>query len=670
MNPFITGLQNFAMGSSPASGMVNLGLSMFGQNPNQASDAAVSQGMQLLGGYMKANNNDPAKAMLQFVGSPEGKQIMRQPGAFKKLTDTFRSALTNPPPAATPATPGSVVTQNGQPYALQGNKGYTPPNPEQYTTAAGNRSDLLQPQAGGTATPAGTVNQPPNAFQNFKALQEQYCPNCDPQLLGKIAMGTISGSMDQTQKLMAVQQLVDNGILTKQQAPMWLSGAITAQPVQGIPFTWAIINTATGQVHVQRVLPQGAQGQQPQPNFGPSAPPGTRGSLVPGYITGNASEPETLHNSPNFAAPLINPQAGATVTPQMATVAKKYNVPADSIKPDGSIDPVKAYGASSIMALGAGLPAIMQNKEGIIDRWLTPGNRNETSDLISKAEIAGDGLSFLLTGLAAGNTRLHAMIQAVLEMGPEHEKWSDPQYATNQLVQLRQTLEGQANVNIAYLERAQSGDFGNPTDNKTSDDLIKQNIAIEKVLRFLPSTGALLSMKEAIRDGKVYAPSIGTAARTAGDLAAKSVGSLFAPGATVENINADPQGAIKRIGSATGKQLQSVLDEYPSLDPAIQRAIDGRIQQLRQEQQQRKAAPKGGRGPGEIGALGVRALGGKGNQTVQLRNGKQAIMAPPEGNSDFLPESQGAGQNGLTPFDQTMGTPRGRVNNAFSAIGQ
>lgn len=613
----------------------------FGSTQEQQSGAALKQGMDQLSALMESNGRDPQRAMLKFVQSPEGQQLMAVPGAFKELTDQFQKAMIPPNPAATSLPQGTtgVITQNGMPMP----GGSQQQNPQQFVTGPGQRSDFA---TNGQFT--GKTVQNTTDSQSLDHVITSYGKGMDENTLNMLALGT-QGQTPFQQMQLGISQAVNAKLLTPQEGSLALSGVIKIQKDDNIPGRFYVINSATGAIHMQQLggmMP--APGSQPSLNnnwsSGPGADPSSLSAGPP-----RPGQPPAPGQQGSNAAP-----ASAIGTPQAMATAKKYNVPQEAIKSDGTIDPVAAYGPSSIIALGAGWPAIMQNNAGIIGRWFDPRNTDATSDLVSKAEIAGDSLKYLSVALASGNTRIKAIIDSVLEMGPEHEHMSDPIYATNQLIQLRNTLEGQARVN--QTEQANNMNEGMKGDNALLQDSRRQNDAIQKVLGFLPSTESLQSMQQAIKDGKIQVPSVASAGSTIGRVTGSAIShgaQLLFGKSTTDELNSDVPGTITRIENATPKDLQAMSRMYHGLDPAIQKAFDARIDAARKKNTPAQApAPSSNFAPAES----------QGPSTQQfLQNPVRTASNPAE---------RAKQQGKQTPFSSATVSDKARLNNAFSQFGQ
>lgn len=95
-NDGLVGLQEFSKGDSAASGLTNFGLSLFGQNPDQARTAAAAEGLKLLARLMEQNGYDRQRAWAVFIQSPDGLRIIRVPGALSLLSDWFNAVMAPP----------------------------------------------------------------------------------------------------------------------------------------------------------------------------------------------------------------------------------------------------------------------------------------------------------------------------------------------------------------------------------------------------------------------------------------------------------------------------------------------------------------------------------------------------------------------------------------------
>lgn len=623
----------------------------------RVQDAAVRDGMNQLGGLLEKNNNDPSRAMLDFVQSPEGHKIMAVPGAYKSLTEQFQKALIRPSPVSTPAGPGSVVTQQGQPYPLQGNPGYTPPSPEAINTQPGGNTQVYQNGPGG-ARNVQQINQPTSESQHTDYIMKNFGQGLTQEGLSQLALSTLA-STPYSQSILGIGNLVKSKQLTPEEGRVALSGQYSILQDKEVPGRFYIQD----RIHPENIkmLQLGGFGQSGQNGQG-------NGTLVPNWTTGPNSNPASISSTPqreggnSTQSGMGQGQSGPiTVSPQAKSTAQKYNVPIESIQKDGTINPVAAWGRGVLPILGAGLPAIIQNRAGIVSRWADPSNKDAVTDTVKEAEIAGDSLQYLLGGLGQKNSRIKVLIDSILEMGPEHEKWNDPQYATDQLIQLRSTLEGQANVNAEQIKGLKME--GLKADNSLMADYSAQNTAIEKVLRFLPSTEGLQSMKQAIQDGKVKVPSLASAGSTIGRVTGQVLQSganvLFGNG-NADTWNNDTPGTVSKIQSAnSSRQLESIAREYTRLNPAIQRALDAKLDALRSAGKPMQYAPKGA--PKKQGPSVKQFLQNPSQeQTVKLRSGKEAILPPANGQESPTYE-------GTSPFGNTAINKR--IGSAFSQFG-
>lgn len=182
----VAGLQRFANGDSAASGIVNLGLSLFGQNPNRVSHAAAADGMQLLARLMEQNGYDRQRAWMAFVQSSEGQRIMCVPGALSLLTDWFNAMM------ALPSGPGWTIN----PARTRSQSPSEPPeNRAQASNGIGStpNADLVPPLSGQKVYNASECIGPiiMGVCQGSILPNQAYHPTCYGQMLN----GNCTGPM-------------------------------------------------------------------------------------------------------------------------------------------------------------------------------------------------------------------------------------------------------------------------------------------------------------------------------------------------------------------------------------------------------------------------------------------------------------------------------------------
>jgi len=615
------------------------------------ADAAVSQGMKQLSGIMDTMQGDPQapqRAMLKFVQTPEGQQVMKTPGAFKQLIETFQKAVIPAPPTSMASGPGTTTTQQGQPYS-QGGSNTVPAYPQQTQVPAGQTNITTQPGNQNTST----MSQPTLDSQHLNYVLKNFGGGLTQDGLNTLAQATLATTPFAQQSL-AINGLVSSKQITPEEGKLALSGTVSIQPDKEIPGRFYLINNATHEIQMKQLGGLGS---------------GDNKSLNPTWTAGPGANPSSMSSSPanpnTNNVPAMKPQANAT-DPQVQATAKKYGAPVEAIKQDGTIDPIAAYGPSSIIALGAGFPAIAQNKSGVVAQWFAPTQYQQGTEMIAKAEMAGDALRYLSTALAPGNTRIKAMIDAVLEMNPEHEEMNSPLYATDQLIQLRSTLEGQATAN--QTELTNNMQEGMKADNKLIQDARAENARIEQVLQFLPSTDALSNMKEAIKDGKIDVPSMASAAASTG----KTIGSAIGQGAkvlfgggTADKYNDNAADTISKINNVqSAKELGKLPRMYQQLTPAIQRALDAKIEALRSGGGGKATPYSDNTGRPQGPSVKQFTKNPAGEQTVNLKNGKQAVLPPANGQESAMYNAA------PTSKQPVFGPNARRVNNAFSDLGQ
>lgn len=660
MGPFDTqsgpdilgGLQRFSQGNSAASGMVNLGLSLFGQNAGQAHDAAVRDGMDAFAQQMQKSNGDPSVAMTNFVQTPEGHKLMAVQGAFQTFTDLVKTMIQSPP-VMTQAPQGSVLTRYGKPYSPQG-AGYTPPAPQPITTGSGQTTEVQQPGAGGNPKTTSTRSVLPSETQNTKYIFDHFADNLTPDGVKTLAMATLA-TTPLAQAQLQLEGLQRTGQIDEKAKQMMLSGQYSATPDAHVPGRFYITD---------KTKPPATPGAIQVMQVGGMGPNNT---LSPSWATGAGRDPSTVFSGPGSQGSNFSPQPGTGIPPkqgaavppaQIQATAQKYGAPVEAVRQDGTIDPVQAYGPGVLPILGAGLPAIAQNRGGIIERWFHPSSTEQSTALTSQAEIANDSLQYLLLHTVPGNSRIKAMVEGALELGPEHEKWTDPQYATEQLIQMRSTFSAIARNNAEQIGSLKMEGV-NP-DNAEILRMTNENSNIKNILDFLPSEVALRNMLQGIRNGKIQVPSVAGAASTLGRATSEAVGAgarAVGLGGTIDKYNADVPGTVQKIENANMKQLRQMglAKQYPNLDPAIKRAFDARIQALR--------------GAGNVPASTPKASNFvPDNGTPQGPSVKQFTQNPAATASN--PFERAKQQRKQTPFSSaTSNISSGRVDNAFSQFG-
>lgn len=565
-NPILRGLQDYASGGNAFGSLVGLGLAATGNGPGanpamSTTDAAVANGMSQLADTMKTTGNDPSRAMLKFVGTPEGQAVMKVPGAFKRLTEEFQKSQTPLPMqgASVPGGSSGVIEQGG------GRNTSFQAAPQVNSVPPGNQPVITRPGQNGRPGTAqtGTTN-PTSEVQTFQGMAA--LSGLPQDTLGAMA-GLNAGNNDLSRRFAMGGTL--QGKLPGDVLQNWIYGFYNVMKDDKIPgrFYWTDVRDPTN-VHPI--------------NANPSMAP----SIAPTWNNGlQGTNPATINSSPTRMDTSAQPGPQGAVTPQSpeaSKIANKYNVDSSAIKPNGMIDPVKAWGPGAIYALGGGLPAMVQNTAGTIGQWFDPRGGDQSVQQVQQAEQGLQALQYLSTTLAEGS-RVRIMVEAALGMGPEHEKWNSPQYAAGQLITMRNTLEGEAKVEQDAVSTMLAQ--GTQADNSVISDGYKKLFAINKVLAALPSTEALQSEKQAIRDGKLEnVPSFASAANTVGSTVGTAVshGMDAAIPNKVGQMNADVEGTMQRIQAArTPKELMPYARVYQQLDPTLQEALKAKRDEFR-----------------------------------------------------------------------------------------
>jgi hypothetical protein len=669
MGPFdalLTGAQNFSQGTSPAANMMNFGLSMVGENPNQQSDAMTAGGMSSLSKIMETTQ-DPARAMLQYVQTPEGQQLMKSPGAFKKLTQRFQDSLQEPPlqSASIPQGAGGIIRQGPNTLATQGEY------PATANTPAGSQTTFY-----GQNGPQGKTSTAPEDVQSFKAFADM-ASDVMPSSVMAMAAGYKATNGTPAQSLAFSTQLQQAGV-PKEMADAFAYGrfTLTANPT-GAPNYF--LQDKWNPANIQTIWPQGlrppqsvTQGDNGQPGQGPGQ------SVSPTYF-GNGANPKTLGMpstyDPTTGAPRVNPQGAASFSQPQLQVAQKYNVPAETVGVDGKINPLAAYGPGGLLALGSGLPAIIQDKASIVSQQLAPGDRTAMGEIVQQASVANEALEYLLLNSKTGAGRGYAQaLKAVADLGTENESWSSATYGVKQLKTLRTVGESQIEINNSNIQDQLAGAV--PKDPAELARLRADNDHWQALLKVIPPTPLLDSEEKAIVDGHINVATLGSAVSTVGKLgqglAGEAAKGLGLTNETVPKLNADVDGTVAQINSAKSKadfkRLGQIM-QLPGLDPQIKQAITQKFEATRKALSAPTAKglqPSQYANPSQRGTPSVKQFTQNPTGTVRTQSGKEAVIPPPQGQSNAMYEAQ---PQGSSPF-AGLGTSNRRVKNAFSAFQQ
>jgi hypothetical protein len=646
---------------------------------------AVAKGMDKLSELMSQNGNDPARAMLQFAQDPVGHQVMASPGAFKALIDTFQQSQKNINPLEAASIPqgNTGVIQRGN-QSTQSTNVTQQQNPQAVQTGAGNTTSLIGPKgftgqnvsqptvantpAGATTTgyqngqpmPGSQTQQPPMEFQNFKAFAEKFGSAFDKNTLSTMAMMNASNN-EPSQRLAMAQQLTNNGA-PADLAQAWAIGQYKLLSIPDYPGVYFLQDTLHNgmitQVPIAGTAPQGQQqpGQQQQPV------PGQQGAAqaVPG-----------APQQPAYAGTPANPQ-----DPKVQETANKYHTLPQGINADGMIDPVKAWGPGSLLALTSGLPAIIQADTATMSQWFDPRDTSAITEVSQQGKAMQDGLAYLLTS-DMQNGRLKTVIENVEALGTEHEKDSSPQYAVDQLLNLRNVLGMQAEQYKSTLARmGVSSNIGPDRLPFDKAEIMKMNTSlthINNILNFVPSEENLKGMKKAIQDGRVanvpsFATAAGSVIQTAKRAASAGIAAVTGPG-DLERLNSNPSQTISQIKNASLKDLMPLIKLQgaaatpgTALNPVIQRALSERFEQLRaQWRPAKKQAPsESAMPPGYSGDTPSQG----GNVQDFTNNPMRTASNPFE-----QVKQQARTQRSQMPFGGKNPTPAQRVKGGFSMFG-
>lgn len=572
MGPFddvLGSLQQFSQGGSAASNMVGFGLSLAGQNPGYQGDKMQAQAMTQLSDLYKKNNYDPAKAMVDYVQTPEAHQLMAVPGAFKSLIKTFQDSVKNVNPleaAGIPNTSSGVITRGGgaQPMMTQ------QANPTGINTPPSTTTSFFQ---GGQ--PKGTVQGMPEPFQNFKAFADNFGKGMPQSLIDNMAM--LGASPNELAQRQVMAEIAKKQGMNPQAADAWAQGRFNLLQIKDFPGLYFLQDAFNPQSLVKVPVLGGAP--LDSNSAGSSATGGTGAGNIP-----SGSPPVNPANTPTR-------QSANPADPRTQGIAQKYGIRPDAVNQDGTVDPVTAYGPGSLLALTSGLPAIIHQDAATIGQWFNLADKSAANELSQKGVAMQDGLQYLAMA-DLGNQRLKAYSQSILDMLTGHEKESSPLHAIQQLENLRNVYTIQYNANKEQLTRMGPDSVGQPNQLPyDKDTYLKLNEAqkhLENVLGFVPSNEALESMKRGIQDGVINAPTFATAAKSVKDVAGAAIGAglhqLFG-GKSIQDLNENPTDTIGKIKTANAKQLMELIkagaDPSNQLSDPIRKALSDRFEELR-----------------------------------------------------------------------------------------
>jgi hypothetical protein len=385
-----------------------------------ASDIFVAQGMAQLGKLMESNGGDPAQAMIKFVQTPEGQKIMAVPGAYKKLTEEFRGALTNPAPQATigPANSG-VISQNGRPMpgmtfsgtpvnvpGSQGSSMTVDPhsgqpirevNPEISAVNGGQGSSIMQQNGrevpGSRVEPTlqeynrrpgesqtlrnaktgetSTASQPPMNSQELDYLKDHFCSQCTPQDIDEMARFSVAQTPT-AQDIAKMQSLRQRGIINQREYDAVTKGQFEVTP-----------GRVPGQFFLKdRYMSSDKPGAIQQLMVGNMGPGRTAN---PTWTNGlHGQDPSTFHSNPAGsdagAAPSGVPNLSAPTGPAAHTPGALSGGTVPNLVPPTSIQTQPVTGAPA--------PATMPNAPapGSMQHPLNPYNK-QTQNTIQKYSV-------------------------------------------------------------------------------------------------------------------------------------------------------------------------------------------------------------------------------------------------------------------------------------------
>lgn len=640
------------MEPSAASNM--LGMLGLGKTPERRAAEAAADGMKVLAAeYQK--DNDPQRAMLRFVQTPDGQKVMAVPGAFKAMADDFQKQLLPQTPQAVQLSPGAVggIYRPGfsEPLQTQGptpriegvpsnSTGFsvTPGQPPQkITTAAptaigtppGGRNDIY---GGGTGEPQGTVNNPTTDVQNVQNIMKNFGGNMSPDQLNTLAQIHLA---PQAAQWSTIQHYVQQGLMTPDQGKGLLTGTLKIMPKLNM------VGEPTGQYVLFDMLKNQSQdvmpGQHTVPGAGGAQPSqGSPAGAAGGAGPQTQSQPQQTGSPITSTMPEVTPPVGrisfgnpgGAATPSVDQFVKKvasdpqigYNIPPDAVDTDGKLDVFKAFGNKADMFLGLGPAPDVQRWAGAAARWFDITNPDAAGIAAQHAHESLQQLETALLQIKTPNNRIKDLANSWLKQGPHGERVGDPVEGIVAGIQLYDNLTNQMNI-------AQRNAYDNSTSKEFQKAALEEYNTLYVARTMLPNRQAMVAMQAAMQQGVIPVPNIKGAAGSVVS-AAKAVGKGVSDvagdilwggfnGKPSGQTQPSPQGPIsspnqhkdvylKQIPAMSESGLMQFRKQFKSIDemdPALRAAYGARLNAL-------TSRKNGGQGPalpfapeGQSGAL-------------------------------------------------------------------
>lgn len=517
------------------------------QQQRQAQADAVV--FQKLSAQMEANGGNPQTAIMKFLQTPEGVNLMSQPGAADSL-ERWTKTITPPNPTQLTTAPGQSSTyfQNGKPIG-----GNSVPPTETQNYQAGTPTYVNTPPGSQTTGmtkngQSGQVYTPTSQSQTFHDLTK----GLDENTLRILAINTLNPQEVQ-QRALAIQQLVASGQMDQATGDKFMANMY--------------------QVH------QGAD---------ETGAPNNSFYLID-HSPGGKTRPLMIGGVP------VDPSNPQTIIPSSVPNAPGHVIPPDGYMPDGSIDGNKLTGLK-YMFLGAGMANHVISLMGNVVRTFDPFNPEQASQVAAIRHSQIDSLDTALAQLGAvGDGRTRLLAEEWKERGPG--KFTDTVDAYKQAMVLRQRLE-QIKVNdMQYLAP------GNPFNQKTKLQKEQEIGAVNNVLSALPSMSDMQQMTKDLKVGAAPATTGATVVKSAAGLLGGAINDALGGKKVKTQSFTNPQGqpgetpqplpSPKDIGGMGFQQIQALPKNLPQEQKD---AVISRLKELGAQSKTKTAAPTTGKG--------------------------------------------------------------------------
>jgi hypothetical protein len=460
---------------SPTSGGGFLGLgglmqSMGIQTKQQVQAANDAKIFQALTSQMQQGGS-PQQAILKFLQTPDGVQLMTRPGASDTL-ERWSKTITPPPPTAIQTAPGnnSQIYQSGQ---KTGEVNQPPAETQNFRSGV---PTYVNTGPGGQTTqftkgqPTANINQTPVETQNFFNLGKG--ANVPENIMQVLAQGQMGGPNSQLP--IAVANLVKSGVIDQAMGDKLLGGMVS----------------------IMRGLNE--SGEETSQYF--------QIDKASGHVT--PLNPQSIGGTPTVSIPATTPGN------------QPLNLPATAFNQDGSING-NYLTATKYMGLGSGALNHALTIAGHVVRTFDPTNPDANSQI---ASVRHDQLDQLKTSLAAlgaeRNGRLRVMTDLWLDQATS--KWTDPVDAYNGFLAMNNRLRTLMATELGNIQRAQ-GPNGNHEEAKMARSTID---AIQNALSAMPTKEDSEWMLGELKKGTAPVTTLGTVGSSAWTLGSGVVGAV------------------------------------------------------------------------------------------------------------------------------------------------